>query len=316
MSRDQIIRIAMVVCVVIILCTVIITTTDVFGRSGTGGYTSADRYTAGGTEITAEIRNLDINWTGGKVTVAFHPEKTVVLEESAKRSLPEDEQLHWWVDGDTLRVQYAGAGIRLSMPEKELTLTLPEGIALEKAAIRLTSGDAEIPAMKAEKLELSATSGKITAAAETEKADIVSTSGDITVFLPGKTKEIKLGSTSGSIRLEAGRADKIEAGSTSGSISVTAEECGKLKAGSTSGSICADLRQLEEADIGATSGSVTVRLPEKPGFTAKVDRTSGSFDSDVALTRDGSSYVCGDGSTKVKIGTTSGNIRIEAAEEK
>ena len=106
MSRDQIIKIAMVVCVAVLLCAVIVTSTGVVNFNGIGGYNNAEMYTAGDTEITGEIRNIDINWTSGKVTVAIHTDETVMLRESAKRSLSEDEKLQWWLDGDTEKCGY------------------------------------------------------------------------------------------------------------------------------------------------------------------------------------------------------------------
>ena len=135
MNRDQIIKIAMVVCVVVLLCAVIGTSTGLFGGSGIGGYANAEKYTSGDTEFTDEIRNLDINWTAGKVIVAYHAGSTATLRETAKRQLSDDEKLQWWIDGDTLRIQFTKPGIRWNMPEKELTITLPEGIELKQAAL-------------------------------------------------------------------------------------------------------------------------------------------------------------------------------------
>ena len=316
MSRDQKIKIAMVICAVIVLCAVIITSTGMFNGTGIGGYANADKYTAGPAEVTGEVKNLEVNWTSGKVTVAYHAGNTVLLEESAKRDLSENEKMRWWLDGDTLRVQFAASGTHWNMPEKALTITLPEGTAFEKASIQTTSADVEIPALKAEKLELGSTSGSISASAEAKDASLGSTSGDVKVVFTGDTDSIKAGSTSGSIGIEAGTVKKIEAGSTSGGIGITAAECEETKAGSTSGNIYVTLGKLEKLSASATSGSVTAKLPAEPGFTLNADMTSGSFSSELALTKDGKQYVCGDGSGKVSIGTTSGNIRIEPYEEK
>lgn len=316
MSRDQKIKIAMVICAVIVLCAVIITSTGWFSSSGIGGYANAEKYTAGATELKEGIKNLNVNWTSGKVIIAYHAENTVALQETAKRSLSEDEQMHWWLDGDTLRVQYAKAGIRWNMPEKTLTITLPEGMELDKAGIQTTSGDMEIPSLKAEKLELGSTSGSIDAAAEAEKIAAASTSGDVKIRLTSDADSISLGSTSGSLSLEAGTLKSISAGSTSGGISITVKECKDVSAGSTSGNIQVSLGSFEKLAAGATSGSITAKLPGEPGFTVKVDQTSGSFSSDLALTKNGNTYTCGDGSAKAEIGTTSGSIRIEAAEAK
>ncbi len=312
MSRDQIIKIAMVVCVVVLLCAVIITSTGILDFNGTGGYANAEMYTAGNTEIAGEFRNVDINWTSGKVAVAFHSKEAAMLEESARRDLSDDEKLQWWLDGDTLRVQFSKPGIRWDMPEKILTLTLPEGMELKKVTIHTTSGDIEIPEMKVgELLVLDATSGNIRATAETKNAEINTTSGDQQLKITGKSDILRINSTSGNIGIEAEEAAILEAASTSGSISITSDDGGAVKANSSSGAIYVTLGKMNSLDIGATSGSVTAALPAEPGFTAHIDMTSGTFNSEIALTRSENDYVCGNGSVKVNIATTSGNIRLE-----
>ena len=313
MSRDQKIKIAMVICGMVLACALILNFTGGFGTQGLGSYANADKYTAGETEIRDMVRNLDINWTSGKITVAYHAENTVTLREAAQRALADDEKLQWWMDGDTLRVQFTKPGIRWNMPGKELTVTLPEGTALGEAGIHLTSGDLILPAMKAEKLSLTATSGSMDVTAETKQAEADCTSGSIRMKLTGETERASLGCTSGSVTLEANRIEKAEAGSTSGAVRVTAKEAGSVKAGSTSGRVEVELLKFSDLKIGATSGDVTVLLPANPGFTAKVDQTSGKFSYDLALTKDGDRYVCGDGSAKVEIGTTSGDVRIAPA---
>jgi DUF4097 and DUF4098 domain-containing protein YvlB len=309
MSRDQIIKIGMVVLVVVLVCAVIITSTGMFGSSG--GYANAEKYTSGDTEIQEDIKKIDVTWTSGKVTVAYHTENTIGLKESAKRALSGDEKLQWWVDGDTLRVQFTKPGIRWNMPEKELTITLPEGIRLTQANIGTTSGEIEIPEMKAEVLILDSTSGDIRACVETDKAEVNATSGEQQLEFRGTAEQIRVNSTSGNIRVEAEKAMLIEAASTSGSIGIQAQECQSAKANSTSGNIDAELGKMEQLSISATSGSVTAKLPETPGFTATVDTTSGSFTYGLALAREGNKYICGDGSGSVNIDTTSGNVRID-----
>ena len=316
MNREQKIKIAMVVCVVVLACAVIVTSTGMFGGSGAFSYADAEKYTAGETEIAEEIRNLEINWTSGKVVIAYHAGNTVQIRESSERALSEDEQLRWWKDGDTLRIQLAKSGFRLNMPQKVLTVTLPEGMEAGNVSIRTTSGDIEIPALKAEEMRLAATSGSMNAAAETRTAVTESTSGNQKIRLEGKAESVTASSTSGSISLEADRTGSITARSTSGGIFAAAAECDTLKASATSGSITLKPGKAGRIEAGATSGSVTAVLSENPGFTAEVSTTSGSFNSTIALTRDGNVYTCGDGSGRVVIGTTSGNVRIEKETEK
>ena len=72
----------------------------------------------------------------------------------------------------------------------------------------------------------------------------------------------------------------------------------------------AEIASMEELDIRATSGNVTAHLPAAPGFTARVETTSGDFSHTLPLASQGKTYLCGDGSAKVEIHTTSGSVKI------
>ena len=316
MSRDQKIKIAMVVCATVLLCAVIITSTGMLKTTGIGGYAHADQYTAGSAEITESVKNLDINWTSGKVTVAHHAENTVLIREDAERELSPDDQMQWWLEGDTLHVQFTKPGIRWNLPEKRLTVTLPEGAELENVRIHTTSGDMEIPEIQAGELTLESTSGDIDVTTGTYKTAVCTTSGDQKIRLRGETGGIAADSTSGSIDLETGKIIDIEAATTSGGVRVVSEEAENVMAASTSGRIDVSLGKVRALEINATSGQVRAALPEEPGFTARVSTTSGDVTCELPASKDGDRYVCGDGSAQVEITATSGDVRIEAAETK
>ena len=92
MRKDQIIKIAMVVCIVAVLCAVIVAVTGVF--SGTiGGYANAEKYTAGEMEIQDEVKNLDINWINGKVNVVYANRSGIRVTETSKSSISDDLKL-------------------------------------------------------------------------------------------------------------------------------------------------------------------------------------------------------------------------------
>lgn len=333
MTRNQKIKTAMAGCALIAAAALILALSGVF--SG-GAYSFADngKYLSGETDITEPVRNLDVAWTAGKVTVVYQAGSTVSVRESCREALSEDRKLRWWLDGDTLRIRYMKSGLRLfDTPEKELTLMLPEGTALKEVNIGATSGNLEIPDLTAETLRLETTSGDISAGVKAETVRLGATSGDIRA--EAETAHLEAETTSGSQDLTLkGSAETVKAGSTSGSIALRGEEARKIEAGSTSGNLIMDIRTLGEADlsttsggvtfqtaafaqvkIGSTSGSVTAKLPSEPGFTAKIGTTSGSVDNSMALAKNGDSYTCGDGSGRLEIGTTSGNIRLDALQE-
>ena len=331
MSRSAT-RILLIICAIVLIAAVLISLKDVFALTGYH-YENADRYTAGGSEITGSVRSLDIDWISGKVRLASG--SAVSVSETSDKPISGDFQLRWLLDGDTLRIRFAKAGFRqagLISQQKELLVTLPEGIELKDVKIAATSADLMIPSLQADSLKLTTTSGNITAAVSVGTISTASTSGDLELTVLADARDIRSTTTSGRIRIEAKNAHLLEAVSTSGSIGITAENIGEFRTTSTSGPVQADLAGMDDGQLSSTSGNITVKvralrqlkvsatsgsvfafLPAEPGFTADVKTTSGQFEYGLALSRSGSDYVCGDGSGSVSIHTTSGGVRIDPA---
>ncbi len=332
MNRTQIFQFAMAACAVILLIAVAVTLKGIFSGS-LFGYANADKYTAGEAEISGTVRNLEIDWLNGKVTLAYHGGHTIGLHEASPKPISEDMKLRWWLDGDTLRVRFAKSGFRLTWTqEKELTVSLPEGIAFHDVTVRATSGTLNLPEVKTDTLSLEVTSGDILAGTQAKKISASSTSGGVTLHSTGGAEAISVGTTSGSVHVEAASTGALKASTTSGSILIDAEHVNSCDAHATSGTVTVNLDGAEQVNIGSTSGTVSVKLakfsslkasttsgtitaelPEQPGFTAQINTVSGSINYDMALSRDGNRYICGDGSAKAELGSTSGNIRLKRA---
>ena len=298
----------------------------------------AEQYHVGDAEISAVPKNLEINWTSGTVHIAYHSKGTVIISEKTSGAISENMRMRWRMEGDTLRIEFNEPGFHLfsfSTQKKELTVTLPKGHTLEKANIHTTSGDQDIPALYADSVKLESTSGDIRAVVHARTVKGEMTSGDIELQVMSEAEEIRIGSTSGDIVLEtAFPAEKIKISSTSGSIRAAVKESGEFKAGSTSGAIHAVLGSAKKAELESTSGKATVEidcmetlkisttsggvnayLPAAPGFTAKIGTVSGRIEQQLPMTKQGKTYVSGDGSGSVEIKTTSGNITISAKEK-
>ena len=181
-------------------------------------------FTSGNATITDEVESIDINWTSGPVTVAYHDADTVILEETSDRPINGDDRMRWRMDGKTLVVEYnTPALFRFFSPSKALTITLPKGKSLKKAEIIATSADIRVPELTAEEIVLGSTSGDVDA---TVSAPIVygeSTSGDVTLKVTGRTDRVKMGSTSGRLNLTMKKKKKAELGTTSGGIHLEAK---------------------------------------------------------------------------------------------
>ena len=330
--------IAIAVCAVLLIAAVAMSLKGIFnGIFGGSGFTYANeaKYTVGDAVLDGAVRNLDIGWINGEVNFEYHKGNTVELSETSRKTISEDMRMRWWLDGDTLRVRYAKSGFRLSGwdQEKTLTVTLPEGTAFGAVDIDVTSGNVNIPSLQADTLDVDATSGTLTAAAEAGTVKVGTTSGDISLKLTGETDSVTAEVTSGDISVEAEQAGTVRASATSGRISVASPQIRDCETDSTSGDVNlavgvservkitgtsakvdAALDEFVSLEIDVTSGDVTLSLPEEPGFTADIDTASGKIDYSVPLAREGDDYVCGDGSGKVTIETTSGDVRLNAKE--
>lgn len=327
-------KIACAVCVIaVVACGVMI-----FGRTFHIGerYANAEQYTAGGATLNGRVKNLDIHWTDGAVAIAYHAQDTVEISETAPKAISKDAALRWWLDGDTLRVQYAKTGF-FSVPslQKALTVTLPEGTALENVTIDATSADVTVPQLRADDVQIDLTSGDMTLKqtgaakrvalsstsgvirAKLEAVDAITagiTSGAIQIDQSGAADSVRLSSTSGDISATLGNANVVSVGATSGAIALTGGAVKAAELKNTSGKVSVKLAAFDTLKIDVTSGDVTAALPSQPGYKVEADTTSGRFDYDVPLKRDGDRYICGDGSAQVRIDSTSGNVRLEAAD--
>jgi DUF4097 and DUF4098 domain-containing protein YvlB len=181
--------------------------------------------------------------------------------------------------------------------------------------LKTTSGDVRAR-VTARKIKGEMTSGamELQVMRAAEEIELKSTSGSIILESGWNAGETEIETTSGSIQAAVKQTKEFKASSTSGKIHAVLGETKKVKFHSTSGSILAEIASMEELDIRATSGNVTAHLPAAPGFTARVETTSGDFQHTLPLNKEGKTYRCGDSSAKAEIHTVSGNINISAKE--
>ncbi len=312
MKRSVIFTVAAIVCVAVLIVGTGLVILRELGRGSLAGFKDAGEYTVGGTSLDAKVEALDIDWTDGSVTVVYHEGNTVEISETAPRALSEDESLRWRLDGTTLRIRYAKPRlVSFRSLEKELTVALPAGTVLSEATIDATSGDVIVPALRTGAFAADLTSGDLRAVLEGARTVTVgATSGNVELEQRGNADSVRLDSTSGDLRASLGNVGTLRVSSTSGGISVGAASVERASFDNTSGGVAAALGAFRELEIETTSGDVTVAAPVQPGFRAEIDTTSGSFNSEIALTHSGKHYSCGDGSGSLEIETTSGSVRL------
>ncbi|MCI8496690.1 MAG: DUF4097 domain-containing protein [Clostridiales bacterium] len=243
------------------------------------GYENAESYTIGGGEVSPElVQELDIHWVaGGEVKVIPYDGEKITFSETSYGELKEDEQMRYLVRDGKLIIQYMGktrlfgffTGVNTS---KTLEVKVPSGKQFKKMDVESVSAPVRIEEMTAEKLEISSTSGDISA----------------------------LGCTAQSLRAEnvSGRIDmssrirEIRANTVSGDVSLQSE------------------LTPENIKVDTVSGSVRMALPEKDGFSVNYDTVSGHMNCEFPTTGDRDEFDYLNGGPEYKIDTVSGSVSI------
>ncbi len=273
------------------------------GKAGPGGagrvssrYAHAEQYTRGEGNADDRIRNLDLNWLSGSVKIEEGDTEEIRFEEEANQTLDEDSGMYYWVDGDTLRIQYCREGdIRLSNKlHKELYVTVPKGYRLKEVEINTVSASVDASRIRTEDLDISTISGssEITECAVSEEVEIDTVSGAVNLNLTEDTKEIVISSISGSARIHVPFLKNLELNSTSGDMELIAD------------------RAPEKISADTISGKVTLKLPEDLDAAVTFDTISGKFHSEMAAKADEEDYIFGAGTYKYDINTTSGELAV------
>lgn len=125
-------------------------------------YDNVEKYVVGGASIADAVDRVEIQWLSGSVKVAAHKEDIVRFSEEANRTLTNDNSVHYWLDGTTLRIQFCDSGEwDLNGLKKDLTVLLPEELLLKELKINGLSAEMEVDSIKTEELNLNTMSGNV-----------------------------------------------------------------------------------------------------------------------------------------------------------
>jgi len=305
-----------------------------FAFSVNMSYSNADKYSPGNREFSEEIREIDLNWSSGEVSVIRYDKPTVSVSESNTDDLSEDKRVHTWLDGKVLRIQFCKSGkISFGNDKKELLLKLPKDLKLDKLSYNGSSADAVFDGIEAGDFSADSSSGKLDLRGCTAREFVLdASSGNIILDQKGTSERIEATASSGDIDLRIESVEHLEAETSSGKIEIEAETAREMSFDSSSGKKVIDVENPgtvrsesssgntdmtfadmpESIDIKASSGDVTLRLPGDAGFKAVIDTSSGDFVSEIPTSKDGSTYTAGSGSSSISADTSSGNVTIKA----
>lgn len=261
-------------------------------------------YEFGDTDLTDELRELDIHWLSGSVTVRGVEGDTLTIRElDHDGDTPEEaDALRWKLQGGKLTIRFCKPRRVVSgsaAQNKTLEVCIPAawlGGRLGELEVDSVSADVDIllsgQAAALRELDVDTVSGRVKVEGDAQSLSLDTTSGDMTVS--GTYGDFSSDTVSGKLILE-GSADEMELESTSGNMTVTL------------------YRAARSLEIDTTSGQLTLTLPEDiAGFTAKLSSVSGDIEvEDFPTTGKNKSRVFGDGSMKIDMDSTSGDVTIK-----
>ena len=257
---------------------------------------SDEGYTVGEASVSGEVRELDVSWLSGSVTVELTDGDAVTLREEPQ---PEssDARMRWKLKDGKLTVYSQKCGLTIPTRAKQLTIGIPAGRAgkLQKLSLDLSAASASLPALTLRELELDSVSGSVTLIGGSyENLDFDSTSGDLTLT-SAAVGELSADTTSGSLTL-GGAFETIDFDTTSGALHLTASALPR------------------DISCDTVSGGVMLTLPENGGFSATLDSVSGDLTVDGfagSLHRD--EFVYGQGGPAYEFDSVSGDVHIRCA---
>lgn len=268
-----------------------------------------------------EVRTLKLDWSSGSVDVERYNGSTVLVREEAKRALKGNECLRYKLSGGELSILPCANRVS-NMPEKHLTVFIPQDLVLESLAVDVSSADVKVSGVETEKAILLESNSGVLCAEDCRCAELSleSSSGEQRVLRTEVGGE--LSSTSSSGGFQAGslvctaadiettsgeqsfdglRCDRLRLSASSGSIRGTALACGSVESESSSGAVSLAFAAVPAGiEIETSSGDVTLTLPRGTGINLLFDSSSGRLGGELLR-----------GDLPIDVETSSGNLTIE-----
>lgn len=218
-------------------------------------YVDAGKYQVGGAVFEAAVSEIEVDWIGGNVTIEPSQSGSYEIEETSDKELKDDKKVHYYLDGDKLRIKYCASGIRLmDTDEKELVIRVPEDSMTDSLEINSVSADFSVTGIAVGDIDVSTVSGDIAADVTSVKSfDVESVSGNFGISSPLAPEDGDYESVSGNLALTLPESAgfTVDCDSVSGEIS--SEINGKL---SDSKFICGS--GDAEYDVETVSGNVKI----------------------------------------------------------
>ena len=239
-----------------------------------GAHTGLSGAASGGAAVEqAGVRELEIQWTAGSVTIQPEDIDRIEFAETGVGEHP----MVWKLVQDRLVIRdYEGSNwMGWQDMEKDLVIRVPRQWQPEEVDIQTASAQVTIQDLTAGSLELNGVSGA-------------------TLLTGCQTRELSVEGVSGKTELQ-GKFGSVDVVTVSGECTVTLDEMSR------------------EVELESVSGDMTLVIPEGSGFTARWDSVSGDLRSDLEIRSSDGQYIRGDGSAKIDAESVSADLTIRPA---
>ena len=221
----------------------------------------------------ARVREIEVDWLGGSVMVVLTDDDSLSFAEMAYQDVPEEQRLSYALDGDTLKIDFCRSGHLLSSsPEKQLVLSIPRSLTLEKFEADTTAAAVNVTGLHTQTVDISTVSGGVDLAAEAYEIDI----------------------------------------STTGGCAAVDADFYQLDFSAVSGSLTLTMQRAAEVDAETVSGGVTIHLPPSSyGFALDFETVSGTPEITFDANGGDGHWTYGDKASTLNIDTASGNLSLD-----
>lgn len=221
----------------------------------------------------ARVREIEVDWLGGSVMVVLTDDNSLSFAEMAYQDMPEEQRLSYALDGDTLKIDFCRSGHLLSSsPEKQLVLSIPRGLTLEKFEADTTAAAVNVTGLHTQTVDISTVSGGVDLAAEAYEIDI----------------------------------------STTGGCAAVDADFYQLDFSTVSGSLTLTMQRAAEVDAETVSGGVTIHLPPSSyGFALDFETVSGTPEIAFDANGGDGHWTYGDKASTLTVDTVSGNLSLD-----
>lgn len=221
----------------------------------------------------ARVREIEVDWLGGSVMVVLTDDDSLSFAEMAYQDVPEEQRLSYALDGDTLKIDFCRSGHLLSSsPEKQLVLSIPRGLTLEKFEADTIAAAVNVTGLHTQTVDISTVSGGVDLAAEAYEIDI----------------------------------------STTGGCAAVDADFYQLDFSAVSGSLTLTMQRAAEVDAETVSGGVTIHLPPSSyGFALDFETVSGTPEIAFDANGGDGHWTYGDKASTLTVDTVSGNLSLD-----